>query len=299
MKRIVLGVLVLMLIFSFGFVSAIPENFEISNVYWASNGTMDEKPFLFGLVELSWNMYKKGSVSSTSSVVAYFNYDGEEYYSYSSLGLVKNEKMVVGESQLFPLENFASGDVLKDKFSIYSFVIPISENWEIDLDGIEFSKIEDVLSIPDSFRVASKSEAIPGSSDIIEESNINDYFSEYFVSCGKRINYESGSQYDTNNKCFEIEKVDDASVQAFWDCMDEEVENVVNPVESVTFNCDIRCIEEYSENNLDVNEVFGGCRIYTGSDIVFDKVSSDEINLDSMEELNPDVRKFNPWRDGP
>ena len=87
MKRgFILFGLILLLGF-LGFVSAIPKDFEVTNVYWATEGTMKnldgvDKPFLLGLVELSFDMEK----GRTSSLIVYLNYDGSQYRS-SSLGL--------------------------------------------------------------------------------------------------------------------------------------------------------------------------------------------------------------------
>ena len=53
--------------------SALPQNFEVSNVYWASEGTMNDKPILMGLVELSWDSEK----GKTNSLIVYLDYDGK------------------------------------------------------------------------------------------------------------------------------------------------------------------------------------------------------------------------------
>ena len=71
------------------FVSAIPKDFEVSNVFWAAEGTMKDsegfdKPFLLGLVELSWETDK----GKTNSPVVYLDYNGGKNYSYS-LGFIK------------------------------------------------------------------------------------------------------------------------------------------------------------------------------------------------------------------
>ena len=59
MKRGLSIVLAVLLCLFIPFVFAIPKDFEVSNVYWAAEGRLrdsdgSDKPFLLGLVELSW-----------------------------------------------------------------------------------------------------------------------------------------------------------------------------------------------------------------------------------------------------
>lgn len=272
MKRgFVLFCLAFLLIF-IGFVSAIPKDFEVSNVYWATEGTMKnldevDKPFLLGLVELSFDT-EKGRMSS---IIVYLNYDGSQYRS-SSLGLIKDTTQLnIGmvEAQFSPLVNDVPGEKV-DRFSKHSLIIPIFQDGKIDFSNIQFSEFNEDLIIPDLFRT--------------EESDAKDLFPNMkdLVTCSKSMSYGYSI-------CYDIDKVDDASVQEFWECMEEN-----SNITSVTFNCKLLCLK-YSYQNPGFDS--SPCVVY--KDINFMKSTSNSLDFNELIKLNRNLEQFNPWRAGP
>lgn len=258
---------------SISLVSAIPKNFEVSNVYWASEGTIEGKPFLLGLVELSW----EGGKGKTSSLIVYLDYNGEKYYS-SSLGLIKDTSQInigIAEAQFYPLDIYAS-ETGKDKISRYTSIIPISQNGGINFEKVRFSKLNKDLAIPNSFRT--------------EQSDADSLFPDVadLFSCSKSILFDSSSI----EECGDDDDYTEENIDEYLKCIEENEE-----INSITFDCSILCLKNYYEESLIQKEDFGKCSIYT--DVEFIKVSSEFINFNELTQLNKGLEEFNPWRSGP
>ncbi|HLD37450.1 MAG TPA: hypothetical protein VJA86_02595 [Candidatus Nanoarchaeia archaeon] len=269
------------------FVSAIPKDFEVSNVFWAAEGTMKDsegfdKPFLLGLVELSWETDK----GKTNSPVVYLDYNGGKYYSYSlglikgvdenssSLDLIKYLNEVtrgILEAQFYPIENYASDEVV-DKISKYTLFIPISQNGEIDFEKVRFSKLNQDLIIQDSFRA--------------EDSDAGNLFPDMknLVTCAKSIDWLSSST--------EMCDDDKMSIKEFEKCIEEN-----KKIDSITFECSVLCLKNfYIESFNEESQNFGDCSIYN---INFVKVTSKSLDFNELTQLNNNLEQFNPWRAGP
>jgi len=253
-------------------VFAIPKNFEVSNVYWASEGTIEGKPFLLGLVELSW----EGGKGKTSSLIVYLNYGGEKYYS-PSLGLIKDTSQInigITESQFYPLKIYAS-EKSRDKIPEYTLVIPVSQNGEINFEKARFSKLNKDLTVPNSFRT--------------EQSDADNLFPDVsnLVSCSKSILYDSSSTKD----CGDDDDYTEETIDEYLKCIEEN-----KKINSITFDCSILCLKNYYEKSLTQKGDFGKCSIYN---IEFTKVSSETIDFNELTQLNKDLEQFNPWRSRP
>jgi len=272
MKRGLISILAVLLCLFMPFVFAIPNNFEVSNIYWASEGTIEGKPFLLGLVELSWEEGK----GKTNSLIVYLNYNGEKYYS-SSLGLIKDASQInigIAEAQFYPLKIYAS-ETSKDKISEYTLIIPISQNGEINFEKVRFSKLNKDLSIPNSFRT--------------EQSDADNLFPDVadLVACSKSISFDSSS----NKECGDDDDYTEENIDEYLKCIEEN-----EKINSIAFDCSILCLKNYYEESLTQEEDFGKCSIYTDSEFI--KVTSESIDFDELTRLNRDLGQFNPWRAG-
>jgi len=273
MKRLIPLISVIFVLVSISLVSAIPKNFEVSNVYWASEGTIEGKPFLLGLVELSW----EGGKGKTSSLIVYLNYNGERYYS-DSLGLIKDTDQIkkgITEAQFYPLEIYAL-EKGKDKITKYTLILPISQNGKINFKKARFSRLNKDLTIPNSFRT--------------EQSDVNNLFPEVsnLVSCSKSISYDTSS----TKKCGDEDDYTEETIDEYLKCIEEN-----KKINSITFDCSILCLKNYYEESLLTQKKdFGKCSIYN---IEFTKVSSEAIDFNELTKLNKNLEQFNPWRSGP
>jgi len=258
-------------LFLTSFVSAIPKDFEVSNVYWAAEGTMQDsdeinQSFLMGLVELSWESEK----GKTNSLIVYLDYNGQKYYS-SSLGLTKDLNLNIGitEAQFYPLENYASENA-GDKISQFSLIIPISQEGKINFEGVKFSKLNEDLVIPDSFRT--------------ENSDAENLFPELFdlVTCSKGVRYDSAS----TKMCDD----DTMSKEEFDKCRADN-----EKVQSINFYCSILCLKNFYGDTTGTAE--SSCFIF--DEINFLTCTSEYIDFSELTKLNPNLEEFNPWRAGP
>lgn len=267
-KGLVLGLFVILV--GVSFVSAVPKNFEVSNVYWATEGTIDDKPFLLGLVELSWES-EKGEISS---LLTYLDYEGRQYYS-SSLGLIKDlTQLEIGivEAQFYPLGTYASARGI-DKLPEYSLIIPISQAGEIDFEGIRLSKLNQDLTIPESFRN--------------EQSDSDNLFPNVknLVACSKTISFDSSSM--------DVCDDDRMSKGEFDKCMEENAK-----INAISFSCSLLCLKEFYEESLtEEGQVFGECSVYNNMNFI--RSSSDSLDFNELIKLNSGLEQFNPWRAGP
>jgi hypothetical protein len=258
---------------SISFVSAIPKDFEVSNIYWASEGTIEQKPFLLGLVELSWESGK----GKTNSVIVYFDYDGEKFYS-SSLGLIKDAEQLnfgIAEAQFYPLKNYASESII-DKTPKYSLVIQISQNGKIDFEKVRISKLNMDLTFPDSFRTehSDVDNLFPGAADLIP--------------CSKSISHDRSS----TEKCGDDDDYTEETIGEYERCITEN-----EKIKGVTFDCSILCLKNFYKESFGENKNFGKCSVY--SDIDFVRVSSDSLDFNELIRQNSELEMFNPWRGGP
>ncbi len=256
-------------IVSLSFVSALPKDFEVSNVYWASEGAIDNKPFLLGLVELSW----QGAKGKTNSLIVYLDYSGEKFYSHS-LGFIKDlsqlDKGIV-EAQFYPLKTFAQ-EKIGDKIAKYSLVIPIMLDGKIKFEEARFAKLDADLVIPDSQRT--------------KDSDSAQLFShlEGAVVCSKSILFESSS----------VEMCDDdtMSYEEFNQCREAN-----QKIESIAFDCSILCSKKFYKESLNTeNKNFNYCSIYVMN---FRRVTSSSLDFNQLAQLNKGLELFNPWRAGP
>lgn len=269
MKKLMLLLCAIFMFESIGLVSAIPKNFEVSNVYWASEGNINDKPYLLGLVELSWESEK----GKTNSHIVYLDYNGKKYYS-SSLGLIKDISQIdvgIAEAQFYPLEIYAS-ETIRDQISEYSLIIPISQNGEINFEKIRVSKLNEDLTIPSSFRT--------------EQSNSEELFPgvKGLVSCSKSILFDSSSTKD----CGDDDDYTKETIDEYDKCVEEN-----KKINSITFDCSILCLKNYYEESLTQKEDFGKCDLYSMEST---KVSSEYIDFNGLDK---GLERFNPWRSGP
>lgn len=265
-KRLIILSLILLLNF-ISPISAIPNDFEVSNVYWAAEGTMNNKPILIGLVGLSWDSGKGNS----EYLLVYMNYDSKKYYS-DSLGLIKSvEDLKIGitEAQFFPLETYANIK-LTDKIPSYSLIIPISESGSINFDNILFSKLNKEIIIKENFRTANSDK---------EEM----FAEEDLVSCSKNILFDSSEsdKCDSNNMPYE----------EFNKCRNEA------KTKSITFNCNLFCLKKYYKEYFNKQDsILPECSLYNP---IFTKKTSESLDFSILTKSNPGLELFNPWRSGP
>lgn len=139
---------ILALFLSLGFVSAIPQEFQVSKVYWVAKGKMTtsdgiKKDFMLGLVQLSWED-KKGTATTP---IVYLNVNDRPYYS-EKLGLIKSKGDLMyglAEVQFFELRFFAGRP--EDKDAKYSLIIPIDADGTIRSDLVKFSEALDSTAL--------------------------------------------------------------------------------------------------------------------------------------------------------
>lgn len=272
------GLFLILSFFLISSVSAIPKDFEVTNVYWAGKGMMeDNKPFMIGLVELSWNTEK----GTTSSNIFFLDLGEEEYYA-DSLGLVKNQEMIYTarvEAQFYPLETYASERYL-DKFPEYTLIIPISENGEINFEKTRFSELDEDLTILDTFRI--------DSSDINDLSPFWDCSRSYYLPddfsgelCDTNSFLDKGKAYYENG----------TETEEYKKCQDENMKFY-----KTSFQCSSLCLKHFYERTNEEN-FENSCTIY--KNVNFLKYTSESFDFDELTKLNPNLGKFNPWREGP
>jgi hypothetical protein len=265
MKQAPLIITLMMLIFGVSFVSAIPKSFEVSNVFWATEGKIEGKSFLLGLVELSWDSEK----GKTNSLIAYLDYDDKKYYS-NYLGLIKDLNQLdigISETSFYSLDTFASEKIV-DKIPVYSLLIPISEEGKIKFDNVRLSKINQNLVIPESFRINQNNNDEPFT-------NLNG-----LVACSKSILFDSSST--------EICDDDTMSLEEFQKCRDKN-----EKVARITFDCSLLCLKSYYQQPVGT---YGECSIFKPE---FVKSTSSSFNFNELTSLNKELETFNPWRANP